>query len=355
MSLGIYTYNFLFEYKKRAKEFECFNCKLVSPKNYFIKCKHCICQECLKGMEFDKCPFDNIEIITGGKEPTAYQFIILDKLLNPFIMKCIFKGCQWVDKYQNFIEKHYNECQFKRDENLLDEYFNGCEAIKINRNRNRNKSKKKPQKNIKNNKNINEFELDKNEEIYSDNEISTRNIILNDEEDEEKDKDKEYEEDINQNDILENEKYIFLDNNIQDIQDIQDNEEDEYVESKENENENENYIIINNDKDEEEEENENRNSHDKDEEDEEDKENKNKYFYYSKQNLTDGAKYNYLIIDEKNKINLSFDNSSKINNINGIGNNKNNELSELYDYEYDEYNYNYSIGKKRKRSNEIFI
>ena len=125
------------------------------------------------------------------------------------------------------------------------------------------------------------------------------------------------------------------------------------MESKENENENENYIIINNDKDEEEEENENRYGQNKDEEDEEDKENKNKYFYYSKQNLTDGAKYNYLIIDEKNKINLSFDNSSKISNINHIGNNKNNVLSELYDIEYDEYNY--SIGKKRKRSNEIFI
>ena len=139
MSIGIYTKDFLFDYRRKSKNFECLNCKLVSPKNYFIQCKHCICQKCFKENEYKECPLDNTKIKIEGKNATAFQFIIINNLLNPFVMQCLFNGCKWAGKYQSFIENHYDKCKFRKNEKLLDEYFSNFGE----------KNKKKSKKNRK--------------------------------------------------------------------------------------------------------------------------------------------------------------------------------------------------------------
>ena len=203
MSKGIYTKDFLFEYRYKAKRFECFDCKLVSPKNYLIECKHCICQNCLNEKEYEICPFDNNKIIFDGKYLTAFQFVILENILNPFIMKCIFHGCSWAGKYQNFIENHYDKCKYKKNERLLNEYFSNFKE----------KKKKKPKSEIKVvNKKIfkNNNYKEKNKSFCYD---SSKSIVLNESEDEE-------EQDIEENEYNsknnEEEEFIHLDNDEED-------------------------------------------------------------------------------------------------------------------------------------------
>ena len=121
MSIGIYSHNFYFEYRERAKAFECFKCKLVSPKNYIIECKHCICQLCSKSCKI--CEIDKTFIILNGKNQNAFQYNIINNLLSSFIIKCIFANCDYIETYGNFINKHYPQCKFKNGEKLKAEYF----------------------------------------------------------------------------------------------------------------------------------------------------------------------------------------------------------------------------------------
>jgi len=208
MSLGIYSNNFLFEYNNKAKEFECFNCKLVSPNNYFLECKHCICQRCVK--VYKKCPIDNFKIILNEKHPTAFHFTIIDELLNHFIMKCIFDECDYVGKYKDFIKKHFHECKYRKERELLNEYYKKDKNNKKEKNK---KNKKIVNKNNyhknhfqneiiddKNEKNEKEYNLDKNEKY----------IILDGSSEEDNNEIEPY----SQNNI-ENEKFIELENYIQ--------------------------------------------------------------------------------------------------------------------------------------------
>ena len=176
--IGIYRNHFLFEFQKRAMYFECSYCHLVSPKNYYLLCKHCFCQTCIKDLV--ECPFDDNKIILEGKKPTAFQFIITYDLLYPFLMKCVFKDCNWAGTFKNFIENHYNECNYRYDNTLLSEYF----RVKNNQN---NKTKSKSRKTKNKNKN------EKEEKII------------------------ELEEENNSSNENNNERYIFLNNNENNI------------------------------------------------------------------------------------------------------------------------------------------
>ena len=119
---GIYTYNFLDKYLKRAKYFECFNCQLVSPKNYIIECQHCICQKCLLRKKY--CPICKTQIINiNGENITAFQFMVTRIILSPYLMKCIFDSCKWTGTFQEFVNNHYAKCEYKNGFRLMKEYF----------------------------------------------------------------------------------------------------------------------------------------------------------------------------------------------------------------------------------------
>ena len=218
MSLGIYSNNFLFEYNNKAKEFECFNCKLVSPNNYFLECKHCICQKCVK--IFKKCPIDNFRIILNEKHPTAFHFTIIDELLNHFIMKCIFDECDFVGKYKEFIRKHFHECKYRKERQLLSEYFKTNKTNKKEKTKKNKKlvnifTEKKNHKNKYLKKNKNNFqnevideENEKNEEDKTD---KNENYIILDGSSEENNEIDHY----SQNNSENKEKFIDLENYIQ--------------------------------------------------------------------------------------------------------------------------------------------
>ena len=163
-TLGIYPKNFLGKYTSRAKNFECFNCHLVSPKNYFIECQHCICQKCIQFKRYCSICHDKM-IRLNGDNPTAFQFIVTEKMINTYLMKCIFKPCIWTGMYHDFIHGHYDECQFKQGNKLMKEYFEEFEKEEINR---KCKSELKVAK--RNNKNKNKFFLYDN---YSDDDVNS--------------------------------------------------------------------------------------------------------------------------------------------------------------------------------------
>ena len=314
MSLGIHRDDFIFEYRKRAQQFECFCCKLISPKNYFIQCKHCICQNCLYTKNKTRCPYDGNEIIVEDRYSTAFQFIIIDKLLNPFLMYCIFKGCDWAGKYQEFIEKHYKECKFRNDECLLDEYFSEFKSKRDKKKIKPISEKKKTMINKRENK--------------RDNYLSTRNIFLDENEEENLDEENEEEEleEENQSNIKsgKEEKFLFLDNNKEE-------NEDENQQNKENSN----IIYLSSDDDYE---------HEEYEENDEDN-NLNKIS--NKIN-----KYNNLIIDKKNSINIAFINDKK----EGHSEKEEVVVEEIDDFNNFEYIKSmYPLNRKRKRSKEISI
>ena len=120
--LGIYPENFIGKYINRSKSFECCYCHLVSPKNYIIECSHCICQTCILNHKFCTICIDK-EIHKSGENPTAFQFISTEIIINPYRIRCIFNPCQWKGTYKDFIKNHYEECEFKGDKKLMDEYF----------------------------------------------------------------------------------------------------------------------------------------------------------------------------------------------------------------------------------------
>ena len=163
-TLGIYPKNFLGKYTSRAINFECFNCHLVSPKNYFIECQHCICQKCIQFKRYCSICHDKM-IRLNGDNPTAFQFIVTEKMINTYLMKCIFKPCIWTGMYHDFIHGHYDECQFKQGNKLMKEYFEEFEKEEINR---KCKSELKVAK--RNNKNKNKFFLYDN---YSDDDVNS--------------------------------------------------------------------------------------------------------------------------------------------------------------------------------------
>ena len=163
-TLGIYPKNFLGKYTSRAKNFECFYCHLVSPKNYFIECQHCICQKCIQFKRYCSICHDKM-IRLNGDNPTAFQFIVTEKMINTYLMKCIFKPCIWTGMYHDFIHGHYDECQFKQGNKLMKEYFEEFEKEEINR---KCKSELKVAK--RNNKNKNKFFLYDN---YSDDDVNS--------------------------------------------------------------------------------------------------------------------------------------------------------------------------------------
>ena len=69
MLVGIYSNHFLGVYHQRSKNLECFNCGLISPKNYIIECKHCICQNCLS----DKHSSHGILNYSNAKENSEFK------------------------------------------------------------------------------------------------------------------------------------------------------------------------------------------------------------------------------------------------------------------------------------------
>ena len=148
--VGIYTSNFLKKYTNRVKNFECFNCKLVSPKNFFIECQHCICQKCLHKKKFcSLCPNQKIE--TKGENPTAFQFLLTEIIINPYYMYCIFPPCGWQGSYQDFISTHYYDCEYRKHDELKKEYFIDFNKDKVNEKNRRSKSEiKLLTKNVKN-------------------------------------------------------------------------------------------------------------------------------------------------------------------------------------------------------------
>ena len=120
--VGIYPRNFLGKYYGRSINFQCFNCHLVSPKNYYIECHHCICERCVQ--KFQSCSSCvNQDIIIDGDNPTAFQFTLTEIMLNPYQMQCIFAPCEWQGTYQDFIKIHYRECKFKKNKRLMQEYL----------------------------------------------------------------------------------------------------------------------------------------------------------------------------------------------------------------------------------------
>lgn len=166
-TLGLYRENFVGKYIERVKSFECNNCQLVSPKNYFIECGHCICQTCIT--DFKNCiNCEEQAIRIHGDNPTAFQFISTEAIINPYLVKCIFDPCKWEGTYHHFINKHYHECEYKGNKKLSDEYFEKFVEevpIKINRNfKNKNK--------IKNRKRFRYNSFDKNDKQYDLNEKS---------------------------------------------------------------------------------------------------------------------------------------------------------------------------------------
>ena len=120
--IGIYPRNFLGKYYGRSINFQCFNCHLVSPKNYYIECHHCICERCVQKIQScSSCV--NQDIIIDGDNPTAFQFTLTEIMLNPYQMQCIFAPCEWQGTYQDFIKIHYRECKFKKNKRLMPEYL----------------------------------------------------------------------------------------------------------------------------------------------------------------------------------------------------------------------------------------
>ena len=147
---GIYTSNFLDKYLSRAKNFECFKCHLVSPKNYVIECQHCICQKCNYKTKY--CSIcQKQKIITKGENPTAFQFILTEIIINPYLMKCIFSPCNWQGTYQDFIKGHYEVCKFRGNKELKKEYLEEFKNDESSDKSGRSKSEIKcVKKNIKN-------------------------------------------------------------------------------------------------------------------------------------------------------------------------------------------------------------
>ena len=185
-SLGIYPENFIGQYIKRTKSFECFNCHLVSPKNYIIECNHCICQNCILTNKYCSICM-NQEIRINGDNPTAFQYILIDAIINPYSLRCIFNPCKWKGTYQSFIKEHYYDCEFKKENKLMDEYFEEFEEElppKINR---KSKSETKTSKrksfellyNLSNSSDDNDFYDEKSLHSKSNNFIKKNNFILN--------------------------------------------------------------------------------------------------------------------------------------------------------------------------------
>ena len=121
-TLGIHPDNFIGKYMKRSKSFECFNCHLVSPKNYIIECNHCICQNCIINCKYCTICLNQI-IRKNGENPTAFQYISIDTIINPYSLQCIFYPCEWKGTYYSFIKEHYYDCEFRGENKLMDEYF----------------------------------------------------------------------------------------------------------------------------------------------------------------------------------------------------------------------------------------
>ena len=120
--VGIYPRNFLGKYYGRSINFQCFNCHLVSPKNYYIECHHCICERCVQKIQScSSCV--NQDIIIDGDNPTAFQFTLTEIMLNPYQMQCIFAPCEWQGTYQDFIKIHYRECKSRKNKRLMQEYL----------------------------------------------------------------------------------------------------------------------------------------------------------------------------------------------------------------------------------------
>ena len=154
-SKGIYASNFLSKYFNRSKNFECFDCKLISPKNYFIECQHCICQRCLSNNKYcSLCPNQRIKV--DGDNPTAFQFILTEIILNPYLMKCVFNPCEWQGTYHDFIKVHYQECDFRKNRELYQEYFEEFSNGESEERNKRSKSEiKSVKKNVKNKYSLN--------------------------------------------------------------------------------------------------------------------------------------------------------------------------------------------------------
>ena len=175
MLVGIYSNHFLGVYHQRSKNLECFNCGLISPKNYIIECTHCICQNCLSTKKFcSKCK--NQKIIITGDDATAFQFIVTEIMLYPYEMKCIFNSCNWTGTYQDFIKYHYKECNNKKGKKIYNEYF---EEFKINdykRSNYYNKRSKSEFKTIRKPKNKINKELKLDEKMYNNNKIKNEEI-----------------------------------------------------------------------------------------------------------------------------------------------------------------------------------
>ena len=154
IKVGIFSYHFLDIYEERSKNLECCKCGLISPKNYIIECNHCICQKCLKYENFcTKCKNQNI--VTSGEDPTAFQFIVTEQILNPYRMKCIFEQCDWKGAYLDFIKTHSKQCEFRENYILFNEYFEEFKnkEYKKEDNKRNNRSKSEFKVNRKNKKN----------------------------------------------------------------------------------------------------------------------------------------------------------------------------------------------------------
>ena len=115
---GVHTNDFIYEDMKYVQTIECIYCKLVSIKNYFMVCNHCICEDCIK--EKRKCPLDNIIIIKDIN--TFNNELIIGELLEDKKIKCIFrdKGCEWIGAYNEFKNKHIYECTYKYNQPLIE-------------------------------------------------------------------------------------------------------------------------------------------------------------------------------------------------------------------------------------------
>ena len=115
---GVHTSDFFFEDMKYVQTIECIFCKLVSIKNYFMVCNHCICEDCIK--EKRKCPLDNIVIIKDIN--TFNNELIIGELLEDKKIKCIFrdKGCEWIGTYNEFENKHIHECTYKYNQPIIE-------------------------------------------------------------------------------------------------------------------------------------------------------------------------------------------------------------------------------------------
>lgn len=115
---GVHTNDFFFEDIEYVKTIECIYCKLVSIKNYFMVCNHCICEDCIK--EKRKCPLDNINIIKDIN--TFNNELIIREIIEDKKIKCIFrdKGCKWTGTYNEFESKHFHKCKYKYNQPMLE-------------------------------------------------------------------------------------------------------------------------------------------------------------------------------------------------------------------------------------------